>query len=502
MFTDLADYTAAVERANREALRRLLSDHEELVSPIVRRYHGHIVKNLGDSYMCLFDSATDGLRASLDIQDLVRNSGGISIKIGLTTGDVEEIDGDAFGEPVNLAARILSKTPAGQVWFGAGTKVCMNAAEIPWESVGRFRLKGIAGESEVFRAVPDHQCWLPEAVAAAAKRDRLIRLHRGQILTAPPPPDPVILLEGFSPGSPELSQALADLPVLDPASLWLSAYHISPAERQAWTEAGRGLIVGTPMAIDRAVHDAKQVVNRSSGSDTILLEISTNVDLLMVIGGLALPAVPLSGVVASYFYDLLPDGRWVNRSERAQVRVEVLPEGVRLHVIGPGVTIDGRMRSPDDIVDLSSGDTFETAHGVHTFLALGSGYAGVLLADTNMQLGVMDGQPAEIGREPNHPGLAFPDRRGQSNIRWCAGNRAARAKSGGFTLDRALAGRRQASVCKIGDLVELTPMHPRCATWLLRSDSADLVRCQESTRVTVGDNIVVGTTVVGLRGPE
>jgi hypothetical protein len=502
MFTDLADYTAAVGRSDREQLRRLLSEHEELVSPIVRRYHGEVVKNLGDSYMCLFDSATDALRAALDIQDFVRSTGDISLKIGVTTGDVEEIDGDAFGEPVNLASRILSKTPAGEVWFGTGTRACMNGAEIPWEGVGRFRLKGIAGDSEVFRAVPDHRCWLPEPVTTAVKRSRLVRLRRGRQLGSLPPPDPVILLEGFAPGSAELSAALSGLPVLDPASLWLAAYHISPADRHAWTEAGRGLIIGTPQAIDRALLDAQKVTSGSSGSDTILLEVGSNVDIVMVISGLALPAVPLSGVVASYFYDLLPDGRWVNRSDRALVRVEVLPEGARLHITSTGITIDGRMRAPDEIIPLEDGLAFETSTSTHQFRKLDDGYEGVLLSDTPMRLGVVAGQTAEVGREPNHPGLAFPDRRGQSNIRWCSGNRAARARTGGFTLDRALAGRRQASICMVGDHVEVVPLHPRCSTWVLPQDGTQLERITESKELMIGDHIVAGTTVVGLRGPE
>src|SRR5690606_17230531 len=153
-------------------------EHEALVSPIVTRYGGRVVKNLGDSFLILFDSATDALRAALDVQHTVTDSGGNPIRLAMTTGDVEEIDGDAFGECVNLAARILSKAPASEIWFGKGTHVCMNQAEIPWESVGRYRLKGIPGEQEVFRAVPRATAWLPDAVAAAAKAGNLVRLKR------------------------------------------------------------------------------------------------------------------------------------------------------------------------------------------------------------------------------------------------------------------------------------------------------------------------------------
>ena len=108
LFTDLADYTASVSSTDREGLRRLLSEHEKAVSPIVSRYNGRIVKNIGDSYMCLFNSATDGLQAAIDILEMEKAKGGLSLRAALNTGDVEEIDGDAFGETVNLTARILS----------------------------------------------------------------------------------------------------------------------------------------------------------------------------------------------------------------------------------------------------------------------------------------------------------------------------------------------------------------------------------------------------------
>jgi class 3 adenylate cyclase len=503
MFTDLADYTAKVSKTDRAGLRKILLEHEELVSPIVQRYHGEVVKNLGDSFMCLFDAATDALRACLEIQDLVRSGKGFSLRIGLTTGDVEEIAGDAFGESVNLAARILSKTPAGEVWFSGTTRACMNSAEIPWEGVGRFRFKGIADEIDVSRAVPGHRCWLPDAVFRAARDGRLVRLKRGHRPTSLLPADPVILLEGFAPGSPELKQALAGLPVIDPANIFMSTYHISAGDRVAWTESGHGLVIGLPQPLEMALHDAQRLITHSSGSDTIVIETSQSVDMVLVISGIALPAVPMSDVVASYSYDLLDDGRWVNRSDRAVLRVEVVSDGARLHVTSAGVRIDGRSRSLDEVVVLQDGATIDTPAGQHVYRRLdGQAFAGAILGETPMRLGVLAGQAAEIGREPQHPGLAFPDRRGQSNIRWCSGGRAARARASGFTLDRALAGRRQAAITMMGDDVQVTPLHNRCPTWLLRDRGQGLERVGAPTRLSLGDYVVAGTTVVGVRGPD
>lgn len=499
-FTDLANYTRRVANTDREGLRRILQEHESLVAPIVERHGGRVVKNLGDSYMVLFEAATDAVRAALEIVAMV-GDGAPTLRVAMTTGDVEEIEGDAFGESVNLAARILQKTPSGEVWFGPGTRVCMNASEIPWESVGRFGLKGVPGEKEVFRAVPEHQCWLPEPVVQAARQGRLVRLKRGAQRPLLPP-DPVVMLEGFTPGSPALMDAVDGLPVLNPASLWLNGYNIASEDRNAWTDAGRGLVIGTPAAVHTAVEEASKVVSRPAGADTIVFDsggVQSDVELVMC--GLALPAVPLHEVVSSYFYDFLPDGRWVNRSDRSLLRVEVTPEGTRLHALSPGITSNGRGVSSGDAVPLADGDEVGTPLGLMRFESSNHGYAGIVIYESGMRLGVVSGTTAELGREPRPPGLAFPDRRGQDNIRWCPGQRAARARANGFTLDRALAGRRQAAI-QVGDnAIRLQPLHPRCATYMLRSGTQDLELADRVLDLQLGDRVVAGTTVVGLQAP-
>ena len=122
VFTDLADYTASVGRADREGLRELIAEHERRVAPVIEARGGRIVKNLGDSYMALFEAATDAAQASLELVSTLSAGSGFSIRVAMATGDVEGIEGDAFGEAVNLAARILSKTPSGEVWMSS-TKV-------------------------------------------------------------------------------------------------------------------------------------------------------------------------------------------------------------------------------------------------------------------------------------------------------------------------------------------------------------------------------------------
>ena len=75
-------------------------------------------------------------------------------------------------------------------------------------------------------------------------------------------------------------------------------------------------------------------------------------------------------------------------------------------------------------------------------------------------------------------------------------------RAGGFTLDRALAGRRQAAIAVTGDAIQLSPLHARCPTYIMRSDENRLERAESPIGVQVDDMIVAGTTVVALRAPE
>ena len=500
VFTDLANYTASVGRSDREGLRNLIAMHEQKVAPVVERRGGRIVKNLGDSYMALFEAATDAAQACLELVSGIAGQDGFTIRAAMATGDVEAIDGDAFGEATNLAARILSKTPAGEVWMSSTSRMCMNQTEVAWEAVGRFALKGIAGDVPVYRLVPPDRSWLPQGIVHAVRKKTLVRMRPDGIRPSMPP-DPVILLEGFEPDSAKLRTVVGGLPVVDPANLWLQAYSIAPSDRYAWTDMGRGLLIGTSDAVNRAIDAVHTPAQTLSGTDTIILDLNHQSYLDLVMCGLALPSVPMSDVVAAYTYDLLADGRWTNHASSSVMRLEVKPESVTVEAKIGGIVVAGQRMEVGVRRALQDGDRLDTPTGTHQFFELSSGgYVGVLVADTPARLGVADGQMVEIGREPAHPGFALPDRRGQENIRWCVGSRAARAREGGFTMDRALAGRRQAAVEIRSLQAKVVGLHKTCATHVFRSGL--LNRIDSSAPLEIDDMIVVGTSVISVRSPQ
>jgi class 3 adenylate cyclase len=504
VFTDLANYTASVGRSDREGMHQLIAAHKSMVTPILSTRGGEIIKSLGDSFLVLFPAATDAVRAGIELVESINGADGFHIRVAMATGDIEAIAGDAFGEVVNLAHRILSRTPVGQVWLSESTLLCMNEAEVAWESVGRYTLKGIPREVGIQRAVPRDRAWLAEPVVQAIRTGRMVRYTRG---SPPPrlPPQPIILLEGFAPGSPDLEDAVDALPVVDPASLWLVAYTIPARDRSVWEKSGRGVIIGTRPAIDEAIQETRRRLAYTSGSDTIIIDTQASAIFELVLSGLALPTVPMSEVVAGYTYDLLADGRWVNSSDRAIARIDVSPGRISLTAQVGGLRVEGRQLEPGRPTVLTGGEVIQIPSGSIRYVPLPEGaYQALLLGSSHQRMGVCDGQTAEIGREPHHPGLSLPDRRGQDNIRWCPGFRAARARESGFTMDRALAGRRQAAVRLEDGIATLIGIHDRCPTFVLEGsvlEGSTLVQLHAPRPIQPGEVIVTGTSAVAIEDP-
>ncbi|MEM7255430.1 MAG: hypothetical protein AAF493_28865, partial [Pseudomonadota bacterium] len=271
-------------------------------------------------------------------------------------------------------------------------------------------------------------------------------------------------------------------------------------------ECGRGLIIGLPGATDAALKALDVPAPRSTdqpspdGSDTILLDKIEHIDLELVICGLALPNVPLADVVAGYSYDLLPDGTWATRSDEGILRVSVNENGVAIQPLAPQISVGGNILNSQERFELTDHATIETPAGSVQFYPTKAGYLGMLLNAGTKKLGIRNGQTAEIGRKPNPPGLAFPNRDGQENIRWCSGARAAQAKREDFSLDRVLAGRQQAAIKASRGAIELHPLHDDCATFVYREGR--IGRAKRAVRIRIGDLLVAGTNVVAVRAPE
>lgn len=162
MFTDIAGFTARTSQQSRAENAAMLRAHDDLLLPIVGHFGGRRVKSIGDALLVVFTSPTDAVRCGMAMQDaLFEHNAGVApeaamhVRVALNQGEVRVEKGDVFGEPVNIAARVESITPADEVYFSESVYLAMTKAEVRSERLGTHELKGIPEPVTVYRVVPN-----------------------------------------------------------------------------------------------------------------------------------------------------------------------------------------------------------------------------------------------------------------------------------------------------------------------------------------------------------
>jgi|GEM_PF-3731400 len=125
LFTDIkgsSKHWAKSESSMYECLDKL----EEMMNGIISKNNGMVVKTIGDSFMCSYESDTallDSIKSAIDIQESLKNDpiesekGKLEVRIGICYGEVyikeTKIQGfelkDYFGNNVGTASRLESK---------------------------------------------------------------------------------------------------------------------------------------------------------------------------------------------------------------------------------------------------------------------------------------------------------------------------------------------------------------------------------------------------------
>lgn len=158
VFTDIKGFTERTSGQTLEENQRSLATHNALLGPLFKAFGGRVVKMIGDAFLVTFESPTSAVLAGVAIQDKlwqhnrsVPEGQRLDVRVAINVGEVRIEDGDVFGDPVNIAARVEGIAEAGEVTFTEAVHLAMNRAEVPAEVVGEFELKGIRGKVKVYK---------------------------------------------------------------------------------------------------------------------------------------------------------------------------------------------------------------------------------------------------------------------------------------------------------------------------------------------------------------
>jgi class 3 adenylate cyclase len=188
LLTDVESSTELWERSA-DAMRTALARHDAIVRDGIARHGGSIFKATGDGFLAVFPHPAQALSAAATIRQALcaevwPEQAPIRVRIALHCGEAQWRDGDFFGPPLNVLARLLAITRGGQTLLTAAVAAASGdtpASGARIGSLGHYRFKGVetpvelcelglidtnpfappADTQNAYRVVPDGEQWRP-----------------------------------------------------------------------------------------------------------------------------------------------------------------------------------------------------------------------------------------------------------------------------------------------------------------------------------------------------
>lgn len=184
LFTDIEFSTMHWSELGDVEGRLMVDHHNRLVFPVIKGFHGKVIKTIGDAVMASFKRPEHALKAAIGIQQVLRKareSGEgfcCSDRIGIHTGTgIVERD-DVFGDVVNIAAAIEGRCRGNEILLSETTAGGLPPGEFVLIQDGALRPKGFRDEIRLYRCQwRDHPSLVddirPSPILPLSRRDKL-----------------------------------------------------------------------------------------------------------------------------------------------------------------------------------------------------------------------------------------------------------------------------------------------------------------------------------------
>ena len=164
VFTDVAGFSASMNEDEAGTLRLVNRDFT-IMRDTCQKHQGRVLKSMGDGLLMYFDSATQAVGCSLEIQtiisDLAKKSPStknLKHRIGIHIGDVYVNESDVMGDGVNIASRLESKAAPGGINISQTVyDVVKNSLKLDTTFLGPIELKNIREKVPVYRLLIEAQ---------------------------------------------------------------------------------------------------------------------------------------------------------------------------------------------------------------------------------------------------------------------------------------------------------------------------------------------------------
>ena len=152
VFADISGSTSLYEALGNERAAEAVTQLTHWISETIEAHGGRVVKSLGDGVLSVFGDAAGGVSAMATMlrqhkqrQDRWPHPLRIEVRVGVATGDVVDVDGDCYGDAVNVASRLCERAGPAEIWATETTVLLAGAAPDVWyRKLGMVEIRGKA----------------------------------------------------------------------------------------------------------------------------------------------------------------------------------------------------------------------------------------------------------------------------------------------------------------------------------------------------------------------
>ena len=112
-FADICDSTELYELQGDTVAHEQIENAIKILARITINHTGTLIKTIGDEVMCTFPTPDAAFRAAAEMHETLCNE--IRVKTGFHTGTVLRQPNDIYGDTVNVAARVVGMSKAGEI---------------------------------------------------------------------------------------------------------------------------------------------------------------------------------------------------------------------------------------------------------------------------------------------------------------------------------------------------------------------------------------------------
>jgi adenylate cyclase len=115
-FVDMTGFSRESQELDAAELERMVDRFEQVAFDVVAQSGGRVVKLIGDEVMFVADEPRAAARIALELVEQLEDEPDVPrVRAGLSFGPVVEIQGDLFGQTVNLASRLTNAAKPGTI---------------------------------------------------------------------------------------------------------------------------------------------------------------------------------------------------------------------------------------------------------------------------------------------------------------------------------------------------------------------------------------------------